>query len=175
MITKDQLLEIFPFSKKRVDDFIEPLNQTMKENDIVTPRRIAAFIAQIGHESAQLRFTEEIASGAAYEGRKDLGNTEAGDGMKFKGHGIIQITGRANHKACSLALYGDERLLDDPTLIANPLGACRSAGWFWSTHNLNKYADNADMINLTKKINGGLNGYDDRLALYNKALKVIGE
>ncbi len=172
MITADELREIYPYAGKRVDTFLEPLNQAMQEFDI-SPyvAREMAFLAQVGHESGQLRYVQELASGAAYEGRKDLGNTEAGDGVRFKGRGLIQITGRANYKACGDAL--GLPLLDQPELLEEPLNACRSAGWFWKSRGLNDLADKGDFLLLTKRINGGTNGYSDRMALFTKAQQVL--
>jgi predicted chitinase len=145
----------------------------MREFEIATYLRAAAFLAQLAHESAELRYFEEIASGRAYEGRKDLGNTQPGDGMKYKGHGPIQITGRANHTACGLALGLD--LVNNPTLITQPQNAFRSAGWFWDTRGLNALADQRLFKAITKKINGGFNGLADRQKYYDRALRVIPE
>ena len=91
----------------------------------------------------------------AYEGRRDLGNTEPGDGVRFRGRGLIQITGRTNYRACSLGLYGDERLLQQPEILEGTVDACRSAGWFWQTMNLNKLADIGAFRPITRAINGG--------------------
>ena len=129
------------------------------------------FLAQIGHESGQLRYTEELASGAAYEGRKALGNTEAGDGVKYKGRGLIQITGRSNYALCGLAL--DLPLLEKPELLKSIPYSVLSAGWFWSNNNLNSYCDKGDFYGLTKRINGGLNGIEDRVLLYKRACEAI--
>jgi len=172
-VTLEQLIKIMPEGKRRLPLFVEPINSTLAEFSINTPDRAAAFLAQLGHESGQFRYMAELASGAAYEGRDDLGNTEPGDGRKFKGHGPIQITGRTNHQACSLALYGDERLLDTPELLEQPEDGCRAAGWFWKTRGLNMLADDGDFDRITKRINGGQNGRDDRRALWEIAKKVI--
>lgn len=143
----------------------------MLEFAITTPLRIAAFIAQIGHESAQLRYVKELASGAAYEGRKDLGNTQVGDGIRFKGRGLIQVTGRSNYTALLMAL--DIDCLEHPELLETPENACRSAAWWWSTHGLNQLADTQDFSRITKVINGGTNGLAERQSFYNTALKVL--
>jgi len=129
------------------------------------------FLAQVGHESAELRYTEEIASGAAYEGRKDLGNIQSGDGVRYKGRGLIQITGRSNYALCGLAL--DLPLLDQPQLLSEYSPATLSAGWFWDNNNLNSYCDKDDFIGLTKRINGGTNGLASRQAYLEKATKVV--
>src|SRR6478736_7421705 len=98
-LTKDDLKRIMPLaSASALDRFCEPINSTLPKYLINTPTRIAAFLAQIAHESGQFRYVKELASGEAYEGRKDLGNTQPGDGKKFKGRGLIQITGRNNYE-----------------------------------------------------------------------------
>lgn len=172
-VTLEQLIQIMPAGAKRLPNFVDPINTTLAEFSINTPARAAAFLAQLGHESGQFRYMAELASGEAYEGREDLGNTEPGDGKKFKGHGPIQITGRTNHRACSLALYGDERLLDTPELLEQPEDGCRAAGWFWKTRGLNMLADEGDFDRITKRINGGQNGREDRRALWAIAKRVM--
>ena len=166
-MTLDQLKEIMPYAGKRADTFLEPLNAAMDEFEINTPSRQAAFLAQIAHESGSLRYVKEIASGAAYEGRKDLGNTQEGDGMRFKGRGLIQITGRANYAQCGAAL--DLPLLEQPELLEETENACRSAAWFWQTRGLNELADDGELKLITKRINGGYNGLADRQAYYARA------
>jgi putative chitinase len=170
-LTVEQLVRIMPYARRKADRFIAGLNAAMREFEINTPKRRAAFLAQIGHESGQLRYVREIASGAAYEGRRDLGNVKPGDGVRFKGRGLIQITGRANYDACGKELGLD--LLSHPELLEEPINACRSAGWYWSTHHLNWLADEGDHIKITKRINGGLNGIEDRLSLARAAEKVL--
>ncbi len=176
MISLDELHEIMPNAAiARLEMFIGPLNEAMQEFDIsVTIGREAAFLAQIAHESGETRYVHEIASGEAYEGRADLGNTEPGDGVKFKGRGLIQVTGRANYAACSTALFGDpSQLLSNPELLEEPVYACRSAGWFWQTHGLNELADKGDFLLITKRINGGTNGYADRMAYLARAQSAL--
>lgn len=174
-MTKDDLLAIMPHAKPRIAAFFSPLLAAMEEFEINTPVRQAAFLAQIGHESGQLRYVRELASGEDYEGRKDLGNTQRGDGVRFKGRGLIQITGRANYLQCSRALFGDDRLLQSPELLEDPVQACRSAAWFWQSRRLNELADGGmkEFGFITRKINGGTNGISDRLVLYRKALEVF--
>ena len=142
---------------------------------IIGPKRVAAFITQIGHESGQLKYVKEIwgptAAQAKYEGRKDLGNTVAGDGSKYRGRGLIQITGRANYMACGEALSLD--LIKQPELLEKPQQACMSAAWFWATKGLNTLADADQFEKITRRINGGQNGAADRQALYARALKVL--
>lgn len=173
-INLDQLMKIMPNANARAAIFLPYLNVAMKEYDINTPKRQAAFIAQLAHESGSFRYVREIASGAAYEDRADLGNTEPGDGVKFRGRGLIQITGRANYKACSLALFHDERLLESPVLLETPPEACRSAAWFWDSRSLNNLADLGNFLDITKKINGGINGLDERETYYERAKEALG-
>jgi len=173
VISIDELRRIMPHAKKaRLEIFLGPLNEAMQEFEIsATPEREAAFLAQIAHESGETRYVHEIASGEAYEGRKDLGNTEPGDGVRFKGRGLIQITGRANYKQCGDAL--DLPLVDYPVLLEEPINACRSAAWFWDSRRLNDLADKGDFLRITKIINGGTTGYASRMAYYEKAKGVL--
>jgi len=178
-ITLDQLRSVMPNSGKRAEIFLEPLNRAMEEFEINTPVRQAAFLAQIAHESGSLRYVRELASGAAYDtGRlaERLGNTpeDDGDGERYRGRGLIQITGTANYSACSAALYGDsQHLLDHPELLELPDAAARSAAWFWKSRGLNELADAGDFLRVTKRINGGINGMDDRMAHWEQAKKVL--
>lgn len=171
MITLDQLIKIMPFARKRAAAFIDHINAAMLEFGISTPARQASFLAQVGHESGQLAYVREIASGDAYEGRRDLGNTWPGDGRRYRGRGLIQITGRANYAACGAALGLD--LLGHPELLEQPANACRSAGWFWKTHGLNELADAGDQVRVTRRVNGGTNGLADRLELFAVAQRVL--
>ena len=172
IITSQQLSKIYTSAPlARVEVFLGPLNLAMEEAEINTPQRTRMFLAQIGHESGQLRYTEELASGAAYEGRIDLGNSQVGDGPRYKGRGLIQLTGKNNYALAGLAL--DLDLLEHPELLKEPLPACRSAGWFWKQNNLNSLCDLNLFEKLTRRINGGLNGYADRYKLYQLAFTVI--
>lgn len=171
-MTPAQILEIMPFAEARVMAFAQPLTDAMAEHEINTARRQAAFLAQVAHESGQLRYTCELASGEEYEGRKDLGNSQPGDGPLFKGRGLLQITGRTNYEACGRAL--DLPLVQTPQLLEAPAGACRSAAWFWVTHELNELADENKFCAITKIINGGYNGIDERLGYYLQARRTLG-
>jgi putative chitinase len=172
-MTPDDLAKIMPLAKPRIGAFFTHLCAAMGEFDINTPKRQAAYLAQIGHESGQLRYVREIASGDAYEGRADLGNFEPGDGVRFAGRGLIQITGRHNYHVCSQALFGDDRLVQFPELLEDPELACRSAAWWWSAHGCNELADSGDFVALTRRINGGIRGLADRTALHIAALAVL--
>lgn len=180
MITRDQLLAIMPLAKDRADKWLDPLNAAMLEYGIDTQRRVSAFLAQIAHESGQLLYVNELASGEAYDtGRlaARLGNTpEAdGDGQRYKGRGLIQITGRYNYRECSMALYGDPSLLiGNPEILEEPYAAARSAAWFWWSRGLNIVADCPNSFQLiTRRINGGLNGYEERVAYFERAQRVL--
>ncbi|UIN53630.1 glycoside hydrolase family 19 protein [Pseudomonas kribbensis] len=180
LITQQQLLHILPNARSQAGVFVSALNTSMQHYQIVGPKRGAAFIAQIGHESGQLRYVREIwgptVAQREYEGRADLGNTVPGDGRKFCGRGLIQITGRANYAKCGEALGLD--LINHPELLELPQYATMSAAWWWATHGLNTLADAGDNANIGSIINTGRrgrvpNGADDRAALYARALKVL--
>ncbi|MES2869223.1 MAG: glycoside hydrolase family 19 protein [Pseudomonadota bacterium] len=174
-MTQQQLLQILPNAGPVAGVFVPVLNAAMVRYQIIGPKRRAAFIAQIGHESGQLKYVKEIwgptAAQARYEGRKDLGNTVAGDGSKYRGRGLIQITGRANYMACGEALGLD--LIKQPELLEKPQHACMSAAWFWAAKGLSTLADAGQFDTITRRINGGQNGAADRQALYARALKVL--
>lgn len=184
-LTLDQLRAIMPQAGARAGIFLTPLNAAMDEFGIDTPARQAAFLAQVAHESGQLRYVREIASGAAYDGREDLGNTRAEairiaaehgstPGRWWRGHGLIQITGYDNHRACSVALYEDaDYLLHHPQALEVPAPAARSAAWFWLAHHLNDPADRGDFMRITRIINGGTNGLQERVEFYERAQKVL--
>ena len=174
-ITTQQLLQILPNAGQVAGVFVPVLNTAMNHYQIVGLKRVSAFIAQIGHESGQLKYVREIwgptKAQAKYEGRADLGNTVAGDGSKYRGRGLIQITGRANYAECGEALGLD--LINRPELLEKPQHACMSAAWFWASRGLNALADGGSFSKITGRINGGQNGAADRQALYDRALKVL--
>lgn len=198
-ISRSQLKQMMPNAKeKRLAKFLDPLNRALERYEITTPLRIAHFIAQVGHESGSFRYTEELwpnpqldAQGVAangnrwqkrYEGRKDLGNTEVGDGYRFRGRGLIQLTGRANYKRYEEYLRSSgyplpASLTVQPDLVAEPELAADSAAWFWRYGrgpNLNQIADADDVVKLTKRINGGTNGLADREARLSRAKAALG-
>ncbi|MFP2962854.1 glycoside hydrolase family 19 protein, partial [Myxococcus sp. 1LA] len=171
-VSVQQLRAVMPnLSQAKAEQYLPYLNQAMAEANITTPMRKAAFLAQLAHESGQLRYMEEIASGAAYEGRQDLGNTQPGDGVRYKGRGPIQLTGRANYRAAGRALGID--LEGNPQRAKDPDVAFRIAGWYWSSRNLNTYADAGNFREVTRRINGGYNGMADREMYYRRALNVF--
>ncbi len=169
-----QLCAIMPRLKKdKAEQYLPLLNAAMAEVEINTPRRRAAFLAQLAHESAELRYFEEVASGEAYEGRKDLGNTQPGDGKRYKGRGPIQLTGRNNYRSAGKALGLD--LEGTPQRAADPDVGFRVAGWFWKANKLNPLADAGNFDAITRRINGGYNGKADRDAYHQRALRLLGE
>ena len=142
---------------------------------IDTTLRKAHFLAQVAHESREGFYMEEIASGAAYEGRADLGNTQPGDGRRFKGRGLIQLSGRHNYAAYSQAIYGDDRAVRDPAMVARLPDAALAAGWFWQAKGLNALADRDSLELVTRRVNGGLNGLADRARCLHLAKRLFAE
>jgi predicted chitinase len=164
-----QIMPNLPAAKRSL--YLPFISAAMIEFGITTELRAAAFLAQLAHESAELRYMEEIASGKAYEGRKDLGNIHAGDGQKFKGRGPIQLTGRANYRKYGKLLGLD--LEDNPEQAETPQVGFRIAGQFWDINGLNELADKRQFKAITKRINGGYNGLADRVKYYDRALRVL--
>lgn len=170
-ITKEQLLAIMPYARERAEVFLPFLNKYMGRFGIDNRMRACHFLAQIAHESGELRYTKELASGKEYEGRRDLGNVRPGDGVRFKGRGLIQITGRANYEQISKATGMD--FSGHPDWLELPQWATMSACWWWNSRGLNALADKDELTNITKRINGGTNGLQDRLKYLGRAKKVI--
>ena len=183
--------------------WLDPLNSTFDKYELNTPTRQAAFIGQCGHESGNFKTLEEnlhysakglmatwhsrfpdettadkyannpeMIANKVYGGRADLGNTEDGDGWRFHGRGVIQLTGRANYKTCGDAIGVD--LINAPELLLEPKNAVMSAGWFWNKRGLNALADNQDWETITKRINGGTLGLQDRIDKTHKAMDILG-
>lgn len=180
-ITEKQLQQIFPNAREQAGIFVSVLNDAMGRREINTRQRQAAFLAQIGHESGQLRYVRERGSDQ-YLSRYDtgalarlLGNTpEAdGDGQRYRGRGLIQITGRRNYLKCSLALFEDLRLLKQPELLEQPQWAAESAAWYWWANGLNVLADQDDFTGISRRINGGTNGLEARIELWIWARAVL--
>ncbi|MBG6289541.1 glycoside hydrolase family 19 protein [Pseudomonas nitroreducens] len=174
-ITEAQLLRIYPNASQRAGVFVPALNRAMQRYQINSPVRQAAFLAQIGHESGQLKWLKEIwgptPAQSRYEGRKDLGNTQPGDGKRFMGRGLIQITGRENYRKAGAAL--GLSLLDKPELLEQVEWSTVSAAWWWSSRGLNELADAGEFEQITRRINGGLNGQRERLELWARAKEVL--
>ena len=157
-----------------------PLQAAFDYADISTPKRQAAFLAQLGHESGGFQYLREIwgptSAQKRYEGRLDLGNTQRGDGFRYRGRGLIQITGRANYVriASRLSRFGAPDFVAEPEALERPEWAALSAADYWKDRRLNELADTGKFKTLTKRINGGLNGYADRLARYERAAEALG-
>ena len=171
-ITKEMLRKLSPTAKEDIIAHLaEHLDDQLAKYNINTYLRICHFLAQTAHESAGFRTLEEFASGAAYEGRKDLGNVNPGDGKRYKGRGMIQLTGRANYR-----VFGQKigiPLEDKPELAMDPLVSIKTACEYWNSRNLSAYADLDDVLTITKRINGGTNGLEDRKKYLSKAKTII--
>ena len=180
-ITEAQLLAIMPRLQRHssLAAWLQALNAAMAEYDITTPARRAAFLAQVAHETMELRIVEESWTGAAFQQRyeppgelaKPLGNTEPGDGKRYRGRGLIQVTGRSNY-----ASYGQLlgiNLVALPDRANEPLIAARLAGAFWKQRGLNALADAEDFQGITRRINGGMNGLAERKRYLDQALAVL--
>ena len=184
MLTAQQLQSIMPaIPAAKRETFLPFLQAAMTEFAIETPARAAAFVAQLAHESGQFRFMEEIWGPTPAQNRYEpvstlattLGNVEVGDGKLFKGRGPIQITGRANYKRFGDLLGID--LVSDPARAARPELAFRIAGLFWSKKGLSELADRATdeaFREITRRINGGFNGLEDRRKFYAAACAALG-
>jgi len=190
VITREQLQAIVPSIKPAaLDTFLPHLQTLLPKYAIDTPQRLGGFIAQVAHESAGFSAVREFASGNAYEGRKDLGNTEPGDGPRFKGRGLIQVTGRGNYRWFSKDVFEDARAVDNPELLTTPANAVLSACWYWTTVKpMNAVCDHPEdwthiwehngktytkIMWMTLLINGGQNGIDERTANYLRARQVL--
>lgn len=172
----ESLARCLGIPQQRAITWAAPLNAAMQKFGIDTPARQAALLAQIGHESARLRHVRELwgptPAQSRYEGRKDLGNSQKGDGFKYRGRGLIQVTGRANYTKAAAAL--GLPLVAQPELLEQPQNAANSACWFWQSNGLNAFADSGDFVGLTRRINGGTNGLADRQALWASCKRELG-
>lgn len=202
MITVKNLVDIFPYqTTERLSNFIAPLNRVMEKYQINTPIRKAAFLAQIGHESGHFKsiienlnyskdgllrvfpkYFNEASAGAfarkpemiasrVYANRMGNGDHASGDGWKYRGRGLIQVTGRSNYE--SFARFIQKPLDETIRYLETFEGACESAGWYWHVNGCNAIADRDDIVALTRKINGGTNGLDDRRKIYARARQVL--
>ena len=205
MITKEQFANMFPRNKSS-EAWTNALNEVLPTYEINTPERIAAFLAQCGHESAgftvlqenlnynaatlsrvwpklfpadvaaryaSLPNKQEAIANRAYGSRMGNGDEASGEGYKFRGRGPIQLTGKANYEVCSEFLFQDDTLLNNPDMLLDPEYALHSACWFWWKNTLNTFADSGDLVTMTKRINGGTNGLEDRIAHYNHAMEIF--
>jgi len=202
ILNKDQLAQMIP-GNPYVDHWYDALSQALPDYDIDTPQRISAFIAQCAHESGNFRFlkenlnykaeslmrvwphyfpTMEVAkqyahnqekiANRAYANRMGNGDEASGDGFRYCGRGLIQLTGKNNYQSFADSIQTPVEQITE--YLATFEGAVQSACWFWESNNLNNYADNGDIVTITKKINGGTLGLDDRTARYQRALKILG-
>jgi putative chitinase len=202
ILSKEQLAQLIP-GNPYVDYWHSAMERCLPDYDINTPQRVAAFMAQCGHESGNFKFlkenlkyraasltkvwpkyfpnmdianqyagNEEKIANRAYAGRMGNGPEESGDGWRFCGRGLIQLTGRNNYQNFADSIETD--INDIPAYLATFEGAVQSACWFWETNKLNQWADKGDMLTLTKRINGGTLGLDDRIKHYQHALHVMG-
>lgn len=172
LITEAQFQEMMPNAGARLDAHWPYINPALDVAEISTPLRISAFLAQLAHESGEFHYMQELADGSAYEGRADLGNTEPGDGVRYKGRGPIQITGRANYAACGKALGLD--LIGNPKLLEEPEYGTLSATWFWDSKHLSLLADHGWFRAITRAVNGGYTGWADRLQYYEENRRILG-
>jgi putative chitinase len=184
--------------------YLEPMNEALLRAQITTPLRLAHLVTQVGHECNGLRWMRELATGAEYEGRKDLGNTSPGDGVRYKGGGVIQITGKDNYLKFGIWIGVGDLFVRQPELVySDPRNAVMTAPYYWETHNLNRLADadtgttaevtvrdrkniplkitaNAALCKITRAVNGGYNGlYEpwttmDRMRRFDIAKKALG-
>ena len=172
-VTKEQLAKIWGCSPTLIKDSeVSELNRCLTTFNITTPSRKRHFLSQTAHESGGGRWKEELASGDAYEGRKDLGNTQSGDGPRFKGAGYIQLTGRSNYTAFSNYVK-DPKVMQGCSYVADNY-PFSSAGFWWMSNNMNSLCDtNPTVEQVTLRVNGGYNGLDDRKMYYNRCLSVL--
>lgn len=201
MISSDQLKAILPACKDP-DTWSFELSAVLPNHDITTKERIASFLSQTGHESADYNVLEENLNYSAdalrrvfgkyfrddatawryarqpvwiasrvYAGRMGNGSEKSQEGWKYRGRGLIQVTGKNNYRACSDYIFGDDRLLETPDILKEPLYALESACWYWDINNLNRFAH--DVVRTTRLVNGGTNGLKHRQEIYERAMKVL--
>jgi putative chitinase len=178
-VTAEQLIQIAGTQRfeTRIRALTPGVNATFEKYTINTPLRMAHFLAQVMHESGGFRWLREIWGPTdwqlGYEGREDLGNTQPGDGARFMGRGLIQLTGRANYTAFSKSMEVPNKFVNAPELVESSPWAVLAAGWFWDTHDLNSLADEDGIRRITRGINGGLNGLEDRIRYLDRAKLVL--
>jgi putative chitinase len=168
------LLAIAPQGKATIrSGFAAALLAAIAHADLTTSLRLAHFLAQCAHESSGFTTTTEYASGAAYEGRRDLGNVQKGDGRRFKGRGLLQITGRANYERYGKAFGLD--LIGNPDAAAEFSAAALTAAEYWRDHDLNRFADRDDGRSVTRGVNGGLNGLESRMVYLARSKRALAD
>jgi len=192
-----RIKEIFPNCKHH-QLWEDTLENTLPMTSINTKLRVCAFLAQCGHESAEFNVLEEnlnysasallrvfpryfntgnvekfarkpsLIANKVYGNR--MGNIGPEDGWKYRGRGLIMLTGKSNYSKCSIDLFDDDRLIDNPDMLLEPETAVLTSIWFWERNDLNHWADLSDIKTLTKKINGGYHGLENRVKFYNRAM-----
>ena len=178
-VTKEQMKVIMPNAGERIDIYLPYINDYADAFNINTPLRMAHFLAQVAHETAELVHMREIGNADychKYEvGRlaKMLGNTKKGDGYRYKGRGFLHLTGRANYQAYTNSKYCKGNVVEEPKLLEQPRGAVKSGMWYWLTRGLNAVADKNNIEAVTRKINGGTNGLASRTKYWKRALKAF--
>lgn len=178
-LTPRLLVDAVGCTPERAERYAAHLDAACRHYEIDTAVRLAAFLAQVGHESGSFRYVEEIADGSVYEGRADLGNTQPGDGKRYKGRGLIQVTGRANHAEMTarlrLAGLACPDFEADPTALTQPVWAAWASAAFWDSRSLNAPADRGDFKYLTRRINGGYNHLAERQARWERAKRALAD
>lgn len=199
----EQVRELVPRAIGGPDWWFNEMQEAFPKYEIVTVARVASFIAQCAHESGGFSMMEEnlnykaatltklwpqryppgvaeqyagkpeLIANKSYGGRMGNGPETTGDGWKFRGRGLIQLTGRSNYTACSRAMFGDDTLVENPDILFDPYYAIHSACWFWDKNKLNQFADSGDFITMTKRINGGTIGLADRQKHFKHAVEVL--
>lgn len=178
-VTREQIIQIMPNAEKYVDKYLVYINGYSELFKIETPIRMAHFLSQVAHESNELMYTKELGNKNYFvkydhgQLKQLLGNLKDGDGYKYRGRGLIQITGRANYQAYQDSKYCRGDIMNEPQLLEQPLGAVKSAMWWWWKHDLNKLADKDNFTAITKTINGGTNGLESRRKFLVRAKKVF--
>lgn len=202
--TIEQLRQLVPNAAGGPEAWYDSLCDALPQYQISTVERVAAFIAQCAHESGGFRVLEEnlnysgdaltkiwpkhfdasnknqynrnpeAIANRAYRDRMGNGNESSGEGWKYRGRGLIQLTGKSNYSACSDALFQDNTLVENPDILLDPYYALHSACWFWNKNGLNAFADSGDIKTMTKRINGGFIGLEDRIKHYEHAVAVLG-
>lgn len=170
----------YSLSQAAYNNYVDTFNAALIAAHCTTVNRVAMFCAQVGEESGGLRWMQELASGAEYNGRHDLGNTSPGDGPKYKGRGPLQLTGKFNYGKFSQWCYDQKMVptphyfVDNPTLLMDPRWGFLSASWYWTVARvaLNSYADAGNIVAATMAVNGGTNGLADRRLRWQRALKL---
>ena len=174
VITILQLHRIMPHAPwGRVAGFVKSFNKWSTQFGIDSTLRAAHYIAQVAHETGELQWLEELSSGKQYEGRRDLGNTQPGDGPRFKGRGYLQTTGRANYQRYADSPYCVGILMQHPEWLSKQPGCQKASMFFWQEHGLNELADRDDVRAVTRRINGGYNGLAQRCYFLDKAKRVL--